>query len=163
MKKNMVYVILIIFSGIMTNLIYGQEYGRELDSLALVALYDSADGANWSNNSNWLTDEPIDYWYGVTVEDDRVNQLLLSSNNLNGTIPDEICNLTELNYLNFYVNSLSGSIPDDIGNLSKLTHLSLNHNQLEGPIPESLWQLSSLTQLFLNSNNLTGSLSEDFC
>ena len=26
----------------------------EQDSLALIALYDSTDGANWTNNENWL-------------------------------------------------------------------------------------------------------------
>ena len=38
MKKITICLILFIFFGIITNLIYGQEYGRELDSLALVAL-----------------------------------------------------------------------------------------------------------------------------
>jgi hypothetical protein len=31
---------------------YGQEYGRELDSLALVALYDSTDGEHWNNHAS---------------------------------------------------------------------------------------------------------------
>jgi Leucine-rich repeat (LRR) protein len=154
MKKHLIWFMLIL---VLTSA-YSQEYGRELDSLALVALYDSTDGANWNSNENWLSGEPIDNWHGVTVVDNRVTQLSLRSNNLNGTIPVEICNLTALENLDFYVNSLIGPIPEDIGNLYHLVRLYLNHNQLEGNIPESLWQLTSLQHLYLNSNNLTGSL-----
>ena len=41
------------------------------DSLALVALYDSTDGDNWTTNTNWLTG-PVSSWYGVTVSNGRV-------------------------------------------------------------------------------------------
>ena len=42
----------------------------EQDSLALVALYDSTDGANWSNP--WDLNTPISTWNGVTVSGERV-------------------------------------------------------------------------------------------
>ena len=43
--------------------------GQDLagDRQALVAFYNATDGANWRNNENWLSDEPLDAWYGVTV------------------------------------------------------------------------------------------------
>ena len=34
----------------------------ESDSLALVAFYDSTDGANWINT--WNLNTPVDTWYG---------------------------------------------------------------------------------------------------
>jgi Leucine-rich repeat (LRR) protein len=157
-KKITTIILTILLSTIIHQNTYAQEYGRELDSLALVALYDSTNGEGWSNNENWISAQKIDDWYGVTVEGDRVTQIRLKSNNLSGPIPDEICNLTELLVLDFYVNSLSGTIPANIGNLSNLLQLSLNHNQLEGSIPESLWQLTNLQLLFLNSNDLSGSI-----
>ncbi|MEN8194565.1 MAG: hypothetical protein ABFS12_17225, partial [Bacteroidota bacterium] len=44
----------------------------EQDSLALVALYDSTDGNNWTNNENWLTG-PVSTWYGIKVLENRVD------------------------------------------------------------------------------------------
>ena len=35
---------------------------------ALIALYQATGGANWKRNNNWLTDKPIDLWYGVTAD-----------------------------------------------------------------------------------------------
>ena len=51
------------------------------DSLALVALYNSTDGANWTNSWN-LADSSINTWYGVSLNEDRVASLRLSSNEL---------------------------------------------------------------------------------
>ena len=36
------------------------------DREVLAKLYDSLDGENWTNNTNWLTERPIREWYGVT-------------------------------------------------------------------------------------------------
>ena len=44
------------------------------DSLALVALYQTTDGTNWSDNTNWLTG-PVAQWFGVVVAGDRVSHL----------------------------------------------------------------------------------------
>ncbi len=35
------------------------------DSLALIALFDSTDGANWNTNTNWLTGQPVSMWHGI--------------------------------------------------------------------------------------------------
>jgi hypothetical protein len=34
----------------------------EQDSLALIALYDSTNGANWTNDTNWKSSESISSW-----------------------------------------------------------------------------------------------------
>lgn len=72
----------------------------EQDSLALVALYNTMDGDNWDNNTNWLSEEPVSDWYGVVVQDDRVVRIELVWNSLSGVLPDEINNLDSLTYLN---------------------------------------------------------------
>ncbi|MFC1547220.1 FG-GAP-like repeat-containing protein, partial [Candidatus Neomarinimicrobiota bacterium] len=67
------------------------------DSLALVALYNSTDGANWTDNSGWLSaDTALTDWYGVSVSGGRVTYLNLYQNNLVGPLPPEIGNLTAL-------------------------------------------------------------------
>ena len=40
------------------------------DRAALVTLYESTDGDNWTDNANWLSDKPIGQWYGVEIDVD---------------------------------------------------------------------------------------------
>ena len=130
------------------------------DRAALEALYDATNGANWSSNDNWKTDEPLGQWFGVRINnsDGRVTRLDLSYNELNGTIPAEIGNLTSLTELELSFNLLSGTIPAEIGNLTSLTELELYSNQLSGTIPAEIGNLTSLTELELYSNLLSGTI-----
>ena len=125
------------------------------DSLALVALYDGTDGANWTNNTNWLTG-PVSTWQGITVSNGRVTGINLNSNNLVGTIPPEIGTLTNLTRLNLFNNQLSGVIPTEIGTLTNLTQLNLPSNQLSGAIPTEIGNLTNLGSLNLSTNQLSG-------
>ena len=43
-----------------------QNPGAESERAALVALYEATNGANWANRANWLSDEPLWEWHGVT-------------------------------------------------------------------------------------------------
>lgn len=53
------------------------------DRDALVALYNATNGANWTNNDNWLFNEPIGNWYGVDTDGNgRVIRLDIHSNQL---------------------------------------------------------------------------------
>lgn len=131
--------------------------GIEKDSLALVALYDSTDGDNWTDNSNWLTG-PIADWFGITIENNRVAEIKLNKNNLIGVIPPEIGNLDSLKRLELWRNSLSDSIPSEIGLLTKLEWLRITNNMFIGLIPEELWNLTNLTYLSLGVNDLTGTI-----
>ncbi len=131
---------------------------NEQDSLALVDLYDSTNGADWYNNSGWLTG-PITTWYGVTVTGTTVTEINLVANNLNGKIPSSIGNLANLDSLGLSSNhQLSGNIPSSIGNLVNLTWLNLSYNQLSGSIPSSIDNLVNLTWLNLSYNQLSGSI-----
>ncbi len=133
------------------------------DKAALQALYNSTNGNNWTNNSGWdFTTDPSSSWYGVTVADGRVTRLQLGNNNLNGSLPSELGNLTELTHL--YLNDngyLNGSIPAELGDLSKLTDLSLGNNNFSGPIPSELGDLSKLERLYLRENALSGSIPSE--
>ena len=127
------------------------------DSLALVALYHATGGANWTDNTNWLT-APVSQWKGVSVTGDRVTVLDLEDNDLTAEIPSELGNLTNLDSLNLSYNELTGEIPSELGNLTNLTALVLDSNQLTGPIPPELGNLTNLTVLWLPSNPLIGTL-----
>lgn len=131
------------------------------DREALMALYNATGGENWTNNNNWGTEELVENWLGVKVLNNRVVEINLPSNNLTGIIPEEIGNLTNLEWLNLSDNNLSGKIPAGIGNLNSIKTLALQSNQLTGSIPTELWDLSSLEILWLASNQLSGTLTTD--
>ena len=128
------------------------------DRKALVALYNATDGPNWKNNANWLSDEPLNSWHGVSVRNGRVTRLNLSENQLTGSIPAELGNLDQLGRLYLYSNQLAGSIPAELGNLGRLNTLYLFDNQLTGSIPAELSNLDYLEALGLSHNQLTGSI-----
>lgn len=152
------------------------------DYNALVALYNATDGANWTDNTNWLSANPVSTWFGVTVIGDRVTEVVLTLNNLVGTLPTEIGDLnavtnfdlednfiassipieigmmTSLNNLDFDGNLFSGSIPTEIGNLTSLTSLDFDGNQFTGAIPTEIGNLVNLSYVGLSDNMLSGSI-----
>ena len=84
----------------------------ETDREALVALYNATDGENWRTSDNWLSDAPLDDWYGVATDDDgRVKELGLEFENLSGEIPPELGSLSNLVGLALSGNELSGCVP----------------------------------------------------
>ncbi len=66
------------------------------DRAALVALYHATNGPNWANNSNWLSDRPLNEWHGVSTDGEgRVTGLALERNELLGAIPAELGSLSK--------------------------------------------------------------------
>jgi Leucine-rich repeat (LRR) protein len=135
---------------------------------ALIALYNATNGDNWTDNGGWKT-PPLysdgfampgtEYnWSGISISIIYVRSIQMSSNQLSGSIPPELGNLSNLEELYLPSNQLSGSIPPELGNLSHLAYLSLRENQLSGSIPPELGNLSNLEELCLPSNQLSGSI-----
>ncbi len=128
-------------------------YERE----ALIALYNATGGANWKNNDNWLSDGPLDRWYGVRMVGGRVTELHLGGNGLRGEIPPEIGRLTELRELWLGDdNGLTGELPDQMSRLVNLEVLDLGSNDLSGVIPAWLGDLAALRWLYLQGNEFKG-------
>jgi hypothetical protein len=125
---------------------------------ALVALYNSTNGAGWTNKSGWLANNTPCQWQGVGCSGTHVYQVFLPSNNLQGNLPQEFWNLTGLTNLNLYDNKLSGNISSAIGNLRDIRRLLLDHNSLIGVIPPEIGLLVNLVSLELDSNQLTGAI-----
>ena len=69
-----------------------------------------------------------------------------SDNNLDGSLPPALFNLTELTLLGFQYNPLlRGSIPHQIGQLTKLQQLHMLSNGFTGTLTESVKELTALT------------------
>ncbi len=105
---------------------------------------------------NWGADRRLSGWHGVTVGTvdgvRRVTQLDLDGRGLNGVISAALGRLTGLSRLQLaWGNQLTGSIPPELGQLSRLTDLNLAANRLTGPIPPELGAIGpQLTDLILS-------------
>ena len=87
-------------------------FSVEKQRAALVAIYNATDGPNWTENSNWLSDAPLDQWAGVTTNDaGSVIKLELWTNNLRGELPAELADLVKLEELDVSDNQLSDCLP----------------------------------------------------
>ena len=136
---------------------------------ALIAFYNSTGGDNWSFIQNWKT-PPLDAdgfampgtegtWWGVTTAADHVTGIsFYLYNRLQGTLPAELGNLTNLQILRVHWNSLSGALPAELGNLANLQILDLWDNQLTGAIPAELGNLTSLLYMDLSYNDFSGAI-----
>jgi Leucine-rich repeat (LRR) protein len=159
-----------------------QVCDERLDSLELVKLYNNTGGANWTNQTNWLTPGmPINTWHGVSSDEfGCVQKLDLTGNNLVGTLPVLSFNTLDslilednllvdtipeldipfVRYFNLSKNQFVGKFPIAMNNWYDLRGLDLSNNALDGPIPPDLGDLCELTSLHLNNNQIVGELPE---
>ena len=135
----------------------------ETDTEALDALFNASDGESWDAGGNWLGRISIDQWSGVTTNaNGRVIGLKLTG--LNGTLPREIGNLSELEWLIIGSSPAMGELPPEVGNLSNLIHLEIDggigvDGGLAGKLPAEIGSLGSLQRLIIRNNyQLTGGL-----
>ena len=120
---------------------------------ALIAFYNANDGDSWSHKDNWLSDMPLELWYGISMTDDgkHVSKIMLEANNVKGCIPKEIADLTELEEISIGnknpVPGTSAPLPEELGKLKNLKRLNLQNCSLNGTFPKSLFNLKSLEHL----------------
>lgn len=128
---------------------------------ALMALYESTNGDQWTNNSGWQEAkegkncDPCSGWYGVNCYQNRVSGLELINNNLNGQFQRNL-ELTQLSYLNISDNKLTGTLPA-FSKVNRLTQIYCTNNNLYGPLPK-FSELQNLAVFEGAQNNFDGSI-----
>ncbi|WP_419161681.1 leucine-rich repeat domain-containing protein [Candidatus Palauibacter sp.] len=124
----------------------------------LIKLYEAMGGESWTDNTNWLTDAPLENWYGIAVDSatGRVRQIDLNRNNLSGEIPTEIKYFPHLRLLRLDYNRLEGEIPPEIGQLTELRRMDIDGNEFKGSIPPEIGKLEKLRELWMGGNEMTG-------
>jgi Leucine-rich repeat (LRR) protein len=91
------------------------------------------------------------------IEAPLLEILVVSSNQIGGTIPESICKLNFLSYLDLSNNLLEGEIPQ-CSNIRFLSFLLLSNNSLSGTFPAFLQNYTNMQLLDLAWNNLSGRL-----
>lgn len=97
---------------------------------ALIALYKSTDGPNWTNKTGWQETNTPCSWHAVTCIAGKVTKLILAGNNLTGSLPEQLSRLTNLTHLELDHNLLTGPVPADLYQIVKLVHFSIDQAQL---------------------------------
>ena len=121
----------------------------EEDSLALVSLYNSSAGPAWTASTNWLTGN-LNTWNGVTVQNQRVTDLNLPGNNLDGVVPKDFGYADSLINVNLSNNLLRDSLPDtweqffvlETANLAQNDFISIPNLKLLNPPTHNLTTLN---------------------
>ena len=93
-----------------------------------------------------------------------VSGIQLQSNNLKGTIPDELGTVlaSNLQALQLSQNSLYGTLPSTIGKLTDLRILDIGNNLLSGILPSTLGLIRRIEVFRLNQNNFEGDFAMVF-
>lgn len=152
-----------------------QVFNRHTDSLALIAIYEALNGANWSSEPvvdpvslsdakpaalasyPWNLSLPITQWGGVQTElvgnEWRVTGFTLEATaGVEGVFPAKVTDLRELKSLVFTnLEKVSGDFPADIYRLTKCEKLSCRNMVLlkKWPVPERISEMTALRELTL--------------
>ncbi len=136
---------------------------------ALIKLYQSTNGDDWTNNENWCSNKPITEWYGVFRDEENQYTLSLNENNLTGKIEQTFPEGVNIR-LTVDNNELTAI---DISGCSSLERLDCNRNPLESLNVSGCTSLRGLefqayhnndvrTLSYLNASGCT-SLEELYC
>ena len=127
-----------------------------LQRYLMVLLFYSTDGTNWNDDLDFLSEDHICEWRGVTCSPNAVITALdFDKNNLNGTIPSELAFLENLEDFNMHRNLLKGTLSSEFGRLQNLVRMNLMENMLTSTIPTEFGNMTTLTVLNLSENMLS--------
>jgi Leucine-rich repeat (LRR) protein len=85
-----------------------------------------------------------------------LKQLELLYNNLSGTIPPSLANITTVQRLELGFNNIEGNIPDDFAQFPELQSLGAGINHLSGSFSQAILNLSTLVYFSIIGNHLSG-------
>ena len=114
--------------------------GLQYDCGTLSGLYDETGGSEWGQSDEWLTESPLEEWYGVSVSGGRVSEVDLSGNGLSGEIPD-LSALGGLETLDLSGNEeLGGELPLGLMDLPGLDTVDVRCTDVTAPDDEGFEQ-----------------------
>ena len=82
-----------------------------------------------------------------------LRHLEVENNNLDGSLPESICDLAALETLLLNGNNFDGEIPENISNLSNLEIIALFNNQFQGQVPQDICQANQIEYIIIENNS----------
>ncbi|KAH6757014.1 anaphase promoting complex 10 [Perilla frutescens var. hirtella] len=112
---------------------------------------------NWGWNSS--SDPCKDGWKGVTCKRNSVKRIDLDKLNLTGELDaSSLCVAEALAVLNLSSNNVVGTLPEEISQCRSLTQINLHGNSFSGNLPASLSRLGNLRRLDVSDNGFSGNI-----
>lgn len=126
---------------------------------ALVAIHQALGGSGWIDVDPWFETPDVCSWEALECEDGHVSRLAFYSNQVVGTIPAAIGELTHLKELEFWDEpGLTGPLPTTLDRLAALESLAISGTGLQGEIPTVISRLRGLRALEVSGNDMSGSI-----
>ncbi|KAI3464060.1 hypothetical protein Pfo_020723 [Paulownia fortunei] len=116
---------------------------------------------NWGWNRS--SDPCNNGWKGVTCYSDSatIKKIVLDELNLTGVLDAaSLCATKALMVLSLNSNNVVGTLPEEISNCSRLTHIYLHGNNFSGSLPGSLSRLSNLKRVDISDNGFSGDIPD---
>ena len=140
---------------------------------ALIAFYQSLDGDHWTDNSGWKT-APLEAdgfaaygsegrWDGLKVEANTVTLLDMSGNPLLGSLPAELGDLKNLDFLRLAGDGIEGTLPDSFARLTNLNYLRIGCTRITGSLPNYFGNFRFLSNLDLANTSFSGTFPNEIC
>jgi len=119
-------------------------------------LFESCGGINWYEK---YTPNHCE-WKIVECRTDRIiSKLDLWEQEMTGTIPEAIGNLTGLVELILYNNKLTGTIPNIYRKLLSIKEIDLSNNNFQGILTANIFDAVNIEKINLSGNMLNGNLT----
>ena len=90
----------------------------------LESFYKALDGDKWEHKENWLSDKPLNEWYGITTDEEGKVVKIQLSDTMTGKVPANLKYLKKLQYL--HLNCITGGISLEVNKYPSLKELRLN-------------------------------------
>lgn len=90
----------------------------------LKSFYKALDGDEWEHKENWLSDKPLNEWYGITTDEEGKVVKIQLSDTMIGKVPANLKHLKRLQYL--HLNCITGGISLEVNKYPSLKELRLN-------------------------------------
>ncbi|KAI3892438.1 hypothetical protein MKX03_012656 [Papaver bracteatum] len=111
---------------------------------------------SWNPSSN---PSHCTHWSGITCNSNNsVTEISLYNMNITEKVPDFICDLRNLTWIDLSWNYFPGGFPVSVLNCENLEYLDLTMNNFVGVIPNEIDRLKKLKVLNLTVNNFTGDI-----
>ena len=124
-------------------------YCNAADVAAIESLYDRTAGVGWNQSDGWVSDDPLEEWYGVTADSlGHVTELDLQDNGLTGRLSAALGNMPRMSVLRIADNEeLTGRLPLSLAGLP-LVEFRYSETELCAPADASFqgW-LNAITSL----------------
>lgn len=104
-------------------------------------------------------------WGALEMDNSGLQSIRLDQNQLTGSIPEEWCQLNSASLKNLILsnNQLTGTISSCISKFSELENFSVMKNFLTGTLPTDLGILLHLQTFHVAGNNLSGKFPDSVC